>query len=536
MEFQILLLPKDDYWEWVRACKEYVLAYGPNMTHDPHTAARYMAPAQVITFPLFPKGYDEHKDIERWFQQNYAGIRMDPIAASTPLELEEELSRRIMADDRYGQRKKSFYLLWPTDYTVITQAFGANPQIYGRWDMPGHEGLDFRALTNTNIYCSADGEVYRVHTNPKDHPYGLHIRVRHKNGYKTVYAHLRKYFVKTGQRVKAGEIIGKADSTGATAGAHLHVTFKRDGATKRGETNYPKDIIDPTPFMVWPKRMAKSLDRHGWTPGKCLVGAHGRIGGMMTASDLDQVTEGRLEALFVDLSESEENINHLRRINPSIFLASRLTMDFSDVSVDPATFVGRIDVDLARLYRLGLRYFELHTKPNLQGEGWGRSWKSGEGFGQFFLEVVRNLKARYPDIRIGFPGISTGDQISGWRAGSLQFLEEAEEAIAQSDWLGVNCHWADYFSMRSLEGGRSYETYLKRYTDKLLIITEFNNPTAGLGATSRGEQYLDYYRMLREEEAIGAAFALGISSTEGYEGLVWDDDKDIASRIGARSF
>jgi hypothetical protein len=115
-------------------------------------------------------------------------------------------------------------------------------------------------------------------------------------------------------------------------------------------------------------------------------------------------------------------------------------------------------------------------------------------------------------------------------------LEEAEDAISQADWLGVNCHWADYFSMRSLEGGRSYETYLKRYTDKLLIITEFSNPTTGLEATSRGEQYLDYYRMLREEEAIGAAFALGISSTEGYEALVWDDEEEIASTIGARSF
>ena len=53
-EFQIVLLPRQDYWEWVRACQEYVLAFGPNLTSDPLTAGRYMSPRQVITFPDVP--------------------------------------------------------------------------------------------------------------------------------------------------------------------------------------------------------------------------------------------------------------------------------------------------------------------------------------------------------------------------------------------------------------------------------------------------------------------------------------------------
>ncbi|MGD8622872.1 MAG: hypothetical protein PVH60_13020, partial [Anaerolineales bacterium] len=70
MEYQILLLPRKSYWDWVRACKQYVLEYGPNMTQDPGTAARYMAPAQVVTFPLIPNGYPELGNPEEWFYAN----------------------------------------------------------------------------------------------------------------------------------------------------------------------------------------------------------------------------------------------------------------------------------------------------------------------------------------------------------------------------------------------------------------------------------------------------------------------------------
>jgi len=278
VDFQIMLLPHQDFWAWARASSQYVQTYGLNLTSDPVAAANYMAPGQVVSFPVFIDAYPEQGDLVRWFDANYPGIRVDPVPAETPENLAAQLQIRLDAQDRYGQRQRPFYLLWPTKYPVITQKFGANPQIYRRFGMPGHEGLDIRALPYTNITSAADGVVYEIHANPKDHPYGIHIRIRHQFGYKTIYGHLAKPMVRWGQQVSAGDVIGTADTTGASTASHLHFSLKQDGATARKETDYPKDILDPTPFMVWPDS-SKSLDPQARPAGKCLIGASAQEAG-----------------------------------------------------------------------------------------------------------------------------------------------------------------------------------------------------------------------------------------------------------------
>lgn len=52
--------------------------------------------------------------------------------------------------------------------------------------------------------------------------YGKHVRVRHPNGSETLYAHLSRINVKPGQRVRAGQVIGKVGSSGNSTGPHLH--------------------------------------------------------------------------------------------------------------------------------------------------------------------------------------------------------------------------------------------------------------------------------------------------------------------------
>jgi murein DD-endopeptidase MepM/ murein hydrolase activator NlpD len=512
MEYQIVLLPRQRYWDWVRACREYVRHYGPNLTQDPGIAARYMAPVQVITFPVIPGAYPEQGDIEDWFQQTYPGIRLDPISVSDPGELEAELSLRVEQADRYGQRRRPFYLLWPTDYAVITQKFGANPQIYTRFGMPGHEGLDFRALNNTNIYCCADGEVYLVHTNPKSHAYGIHVRIRHKDGYKTVYGHLAIPLVKVGQEVSAGQVIGKANSTGASTGSHLHLTLKRDGATKRGETIYPKDVIDPTPFMVWPERSTKSIPRPRWPMEKCLAGIHPRTTGLMTSEDMALLRKLEPEAVMLRVRELNETLDKLREINPVVFILVNIDVDLSYEPMTPEQFFSLTDHDVGRLYKHGVRYFEIGSDPNLQNHGYRRSWANGFEFAQWFQSVLRMYQSRYQEACFGFPGLSPGEEVSGWREEHLKFLSEAEGAISDSDWIGVHAYWLDELGMRSPNGGRIYDVYRNRFPGELLFITEFNNPAYRLTSKQRAEQYHEYIHMVREEDGVGAAFLYALSS------------------------
>lgn len=145
----------------------------------------------------------------------------------------------------------TFKLSWPTEYQTVTQAFGINPQWYSKFGLPGHEGLDIRAPLHSKIYACADGEVYAIHNNLDDHPYGNHIRIKHDGGYQTIYAHLEEILVEVGQKVIRKQYIGVADSTGNSSGSHLHLTLKKDGATLKGETIYPNDIIDPTPYLLY---------------------------------------------------------------------------------------------------------------------------------------------------------------------------------------------------------------------------------------------------------------------------------------------
>jgi len=137
--------------------------------------------------------------------------------------------------------------VWPSEFLKITQHFAANPQNYAQFGLPGHEGVDIRAPSGSKIFCVAPGEVFRVEEDPEGHNYGIHVRVLHEDGYKTIYAHLEEAMVKEGQKVQSGTVLGLADNTGNSFGSHLHLTLKKTGAKFE---EWPYNIIDPTPFLL----------------------------------------------------------------------------------------------------------------------------------------------------------------------------------------------------------------------------------------------------------------------------------------------
>ncbi len=90
-----------------------------------------------------------------------------------------------------------------------------------------HYGMDFSANRGTPIYAPGDGVIKRADS--RSSGYGRHIRIDHGFGYVTVYAHLNKYNVKRGQKVKRGDIIGYVGSTGRSVAPHLHYEIIKDG-------------------------------------------------------------------------------------------------------------------------------------------------------------------------------------------------------------------------------------------------------------------------------------------------------------------
>ena len=55
------------------------------------------------------------------------------------------------------------------------------------------------------------------------------IRIRHSNGYETIYAHCSSLYVVTGQKVTKGQQLGLIGSTGRTSGPHLHFEVRLNG-------------------------------------------------------------------------------------------------------------------------------------------------------------------------------------------------------------------------------------------------------------------------------------------------------------------
>jgi murein DD-endopeptidase MepM/ murein hydrolase activator NlpD len=89
-----------------------------------------------------------------------------------------------------------------------------------------HEGLDFMAELGTPIYAAAGGIVISAEQTPD---YGKIIKIDHGSGLETRYAHASKLLVKTGERVRKGQVIAEVGSTGRSTGPHLHYEIRLAG-------------------------------------------------------------------------------------------------------------------------------------------------------------------------------------------------------------------------------------------------------------------------------------------------------------------
>jgi murein DD-endopeptidase MepM/ murein hydrolase activator NlpD len=89
-----------------------------------------------------------------------------------------------------------------------------------------HYGMDFTAPRGTPVYATGDGIIKRA--DGRSSGYGRHIRIDHGFGYLSLYAHLYKYNVKRGQKVKRGDLIGYVGSTGRSQAPHLHYEVFKD--------------------------------------------------------------------------------------------------------------------------------------------------------------------------------------------------------------------------------------------------------------------------------------------------------------------
>ena len=104
-----------------------------------------------------------------------------------------------------------------------------------------HQGQDFSVPTGTPIYAPADGVVKRAYYIGG---FGNHIKLEHASGYSTTFAHLSKIFVRHGQKIKRGEVIGETGNTGRSTAPHLHYEVHYHGNPKNPLDYFFTDLSD----------------------------------------------------------------------------------------------------------------------------------------------------------------------------------------------------------------------------------------------------------------------------------------------------
>lgn len=118
--------------------------------------------------------------------------------------------------------------------TTVTSGFG------NRYDpflgTPAmHTGIDFRAETGEAVEATGPGTVV---ASGRQGGYGIAVDIDHGNGIVTRYGHLSAALVTVGEKIRPGQTIGRAGSTGRSTGPHLHY-----------ETRVGGEAVDPTGWL-----------------------------------------------------------------------------------------------------------------------------------------------------------------------------------------------------------------------------------------------------------------------------------------------
>ena len=172
-----------------------------------------------------------------------------PEPEATPSPKPEQVPGYQVAEtDRNGD------FLWPVPgYGTVSQGYDATK----------HTGIDISAEQGVAVIAAADGTVSHIQTwdgstTTGDQSYGNMVQITHADERTTLYAHLSKVLVSSGDSVSAGETIGYVGNTGNADGAHLHFEVRQSGQT-----------VDPRPFITGgnpedpQKKFEELLEKYG---------------------------------------------------------------------------------------------------------------------------------------------------------------------------------------------------------------------------------------------------------------------------------
>ena len=162
------------------------------------------------------------------FKRKYKIQRIDGLSekkVTPPKEVYERIKKenKLIGDAREVESDLSYFkkkFINPLDKAIVTGVYGSQRILNGKPKWP-HYGIDFAAKEGTKIKAMLDGTATMVE--PDLFYTGGTLIFDHGHGISTLYMHLKDIYIKEGQKVKQGEIIGTVGSTGRSTGPHLDV-------------------------------------------------------------------------------------------------------------------------------------------------------------------------------------------------------------------------------------------------------------------------------------------------------------------------
>ncbi len=180
-----------------------------------------------------------------------------PVIEAAMIERRKKPHYLFRFNDRYydekGREVEGFLFRKPVNHVRITSRFTLRRYHPVLKRYRAHLGVDFGGRTGTPVMAAADG---RVSFAGRLGGYGNVIKIRHRDGLLTLYAHLHKFRrgIRRGKYVKKGQVIGYIGSTGMSTGPHLHF-----GLYKNGRPLNPLGVIKVTKKTIYGKTRKKFL-------------------------------------------------------------------------------------------------------------------------------------------------------------------------------------------------------------------------------------------------------------------------------------
>jgi murein DD-endopeptidase MepM/ murein hydrolase activator NlpD len=188
-------------------------------------------------------------------KQAAVGGKFIPLSApdnTRPLQLSSNVLGALKSQEDYLNHvtgASQHYIQWLESKPITTpikNIFSLSSEYGPRLDpfnlkQSFHSGLDFQSPAGTPIYATANGVVIKSTIDPS---YGRLASINHGDGYISRYAHAQELYVREGDKVARGQLIGLIGASGRATGPHLHYEILKSGET-----------IDPQEMIVGLKRL-----------------------------------------------------------------------------------------------------------------------------------------------------------------------------------------------------------------------------------------------------------------------------------------